>query len=204
MKTAIKSLISGVLTLVVLTGSAMVSKADDNKTVTVLSEVKKVKKINVSGNVELILVHSENESVNVYDSYYAKNALVQQKDGELRIASYDNQTLQVVVYVSNLSELTASENARVKTFGKFSSVDLSIILKDNAVADLNTNTISLSTNINDKATLSLTGSTLDYNAVMSNTSNVATVNFVAENSNIRSKSAPVEKLTKDLSVAFAE
>ena len=41
MKTSIKSLIAAVVTTVVLTGSAVASKAADGNAVTVLSEVKK-------------------------------------------------------------------------------------------------------------------------------------------------------------------
>ena len=167
MKTSIKTLIAATLTVVVLTSSALTTKANDNA-VTVLSDVKKVNKINVSGNVELILVQSDNQSVKVYDNYYTKNALVQQKDGELRISSYEKETLTVVVYVTSLNSITASDNAIVKTSGKFSALDLDVNLNDNAKAILNTNTISLNTNVKGNADLTLTGTTLAYNAVVNN------------------------------------
>jgi hypothetical protein len=185
MNTSIKNLIA-VLTLVVLTSTTMITKADDNK-VTVLADVKKVSKINVSGNVELILVQSADESVKVYDNYYTNNALVQQKDGELRVSSYNKEKLTVVVYVSNLSSITASDNALIKTFGKFSALDLSVNLSDNAQADLNTNTISLNTNVKGNADLTLTGSTLAYTASLNNISKVNMNAFVAESSSVRSQ-----------------
>lgn len=186
MTTSIKNLIAATLTLVVLTGATLTTKANSN-TVTVLSDVKKVNKINVSGNVQLILVQSADESVKVYDNYYTKNALVQQKDGELRISSYDKETLTVVVYVNNLSAITASDNATVKTSGKFSSLDLSVNLYDNAKAILNTSTISLNTNVKGNADLTLTGSTLAYNALVNSSSKVSMNDFAAETSNIRSQ-----------------
>ncbi len=199
MNTSIKNLIAATLTLVVLTSTTMITKADDNK-VTVLADVKKVNKINVSGNVELILVQSADESVKVYDNYYTNNALVQQKNGELRVSSYNKETLTVVVYVSNLTSITASDNATVKTFGKFSALDLVVNLTDNAKAELNTNTISLNTNVRGNADLTLTGSTLEYNASLNNISKVNMNAFVAESSSIRSQNTGSVVKSIDLSI----
>lgn len=199
MNTSIKNLIAATLTLVVLTSTTMITKADDNK-VTVLADVKKVNKINVSGNVELILVQSADESVKVYDNYYTNNALVQQKNGELRVSSYNKEMLTVVVYVSNLTSITASDNATVKTFGKFTALDLAINLTDNAKADLNTNTISLNTNVKGNADLTLTGSTFEHNASVNNISKVNMNAFVAESSSIRSQNAGSAVNSIDLSI----
>ncbi len=203
MKTSIKNLIAVTLTLVVLTSSAFTTKAD-NSTVTVLTDVKKVNKINVSGNVELILVQSADESVKVYDNYYTKNALVQQKDGELRISSYEKEALIVVVYVSNLSAITASENATVRTHGKFSALGLDVNLAGNAKATLNTNTLSLNTNIKGTAALTLTGSTLDYNGTVNNLSKVNMNDFVAETSSIRSQNIVAASPVNSLPFSIAE
>lgn len=203
MKTSIKNLIAAALTLVVLTSATLTTKADDNA-ITVLSDVKKVNKINVSGNVELILVQSPNESVKVYDNYYTKNALVQQKDGELRISSYENEPLTVVVYVSNLSSITASDHAIVKTTGKFSALDLDVNLNDNAKAILNTNTISLNTNVKGNADLTLTGSTLEYNALVNSSSKVSMNDFAAESSSIRSQNVTAASPFKALPLTIAE
>lgn len=203
MKTSIKNLIAAVLTLIVLTSSAFVSKANDN-TITVLSDVKKVNKINVAGNVELILVQSADESVKVYDNYYTKNALVQQKDGELRVSSYEKETLTVVVYVSNLSSISASDNAIVKTAGKFTALELDVKLNDNAKAVLNTNTISLNTNVKGNADLTLTGSTLAYDALVNSSSKVSMNDFTAESSSIRSYNVNSDSAFKTLALTIAE
>ncbi len=199
MNTSIKNLIAATLTLVVLTSTTMITKADDNK-VTVLADVKKVNKINVSGNVELILVQSADESVKVYDNYYTNNALVQQKNGELRVSSYNKEILTVVVYVSNLTSITASDNATVKTVGKFSALDLAVNLTDNAKAELNTNTISLNTNVRGNADLTLTGTTLEHNASLNNISKVNMNAFVAESSSIRSQNTGSAVKSIDLSI----
>lgn len=193
MKTSIKSLIALTVTAVVLTGSSMVSKAATSQTITVLSEVKKVNKINVSGNVELILVQSADEHVNVYHNYFANNALVQQKDGELRISSFNKETLTVVVYANNLTAINASGSAKVKTYGKFDVLSLDVNLSDQATANLNTNTINLSTNLSGQSNLTLTGTTAAYDAVMGSVSKVNMAQFAAESTNIQSKSMNIAK-----------
>ncbi len=203
MKTSIKTLIAATLTLVVLTSANLTTKADDNAT-TVLTDVKRVTKINVSGNVELILVQSDNESVKVYDNYYTKNALVQQKDGELRVSSYEKEKLTVVVYVSNLSSITASDNAIVKTSGKFTALELDVNLNDNAKAILNTNTIGLNTNVKGNADLTLAGNTLSYNALVNSSSKVSMSDFAAESSSIRSQNGVATQAFKSLGLAIAE
>jgi hypothetical protein len=191
MKTSIKSLIALTITTLALTTATVNVKAAEVNQVTVLSQVKKVNKISVSGNVELILVQSADESVKVYDSYFSKNALVQQKDGELRISSFNKETLTVIAYVSNLSAISASDNSTVKTFGKFNTLSLDVTLSDEAKATLNTNTVSMYAQLNGKSNLSLTGSTSDYNAVMGSVASVSMSQFVANSTNIQSKSNTV-------------
>ncbi|MBY0542108.1 MAG: DUF2807 domain-containing protein [Sphingobacteriaceae bacterium] len=187
MKTSIKTLIALTITTVALTLSTVNVKAAEPNQVTVLTEVKKVNKITVSGNVELILVQSADESVKVYDSYFSKNALVQQKDGELRVSSFNKEALTVVVYVSNLSSISASDNSTIKTFGKFNTLSLDVNLKDKATAVLNTNTVNLFANLNGQSNLSLTGTTLEYNAIMGSVATVSMSQFTASTTNIQSK-----------------
>ena len=196
MKTSIKSLIALTITAIVLTSSTLSVKAADPNQVTVLAQVKKVNKINVSGNVDLILVQSADESVKVYDSYFSKNALVQEKDGELRISSFNSEPLTVVVYVSNLSAITASDNSTIKTFGKFNALSLDVTLKDKASAVLNTNTINLYANLNGQSSLSLTGTTSEYNALMGNVATVSMAQFTASTTNIQSKSFSITQTKK--------
>jgi len=191
MKTAIKNLFAAILTVAISASAPAFVNAKEAKKVTVLSTVKNFNKLNVSGNVEVILVQSASPSVQVYDNYYAKNALVQEKDGELRISSFDKETLTVVVYASQLSEITASDKATVKTNGKFNTLNLEVNLKDQAKATLNTNTIDLFAKVNDKASLSLSGSTTDYNAVIGSLASLSSEKFSAENSSIQSKNTAV-------------
>ena len=205
MKNSIKNLAAALtLTGILLGGAAFANTTTDNGQVTVLSEVKKVNKINVSGNVELILVQSADESVKVYDNYFAKNALVQQKNGELRISSFNKETLTVVVYVSNLNEINAANDATVSTFGKFNILDLTVNLKDNASAKLNTNTISLTTNVNGSAKLTLSGKTEAHNAVIGSVAKVNMDQFAAENTSIKANNTTIAKSTAVMSLPTSD
>jgi len=195
MKTSIKTLVALAITAVVLTGSTVNSFATEIKKETVLAEVKKVNKINVSGNVELILVQSTNESVKVYDDYYAKNALVQQKNGELRISSFNKEILTIVVYVNSLTEITATDHASVRTSGKFNTLALDVNLKDNATASLDINTLNLFTNVADSANLTLTGSTESYSSLMGSLAQVNMSKFSSESTNIQSKNTIAKVVT---------
>ncbi len=191
MKTSIKNLIAGLLTTVVLTSSAFASTDAPKTTTTVLNQVKNINKLVVSGNVEVFLIQAPTESVKVYDSYYSKNALVQQEEGVLRISSFEKETLKVAVYVNNISSIKASDNASVKTFGKVSFLTLDVILKDNASADINTNTISLYTSVKDNASLTLGGATEDHTALLGSLAKMSMSQFKAEHTFISSIVAPV-------------
>jgi hypothetical protein len=204
MKNSIKNLIALSLTVVALTGSALVTKAADNEKQTVLTDVKKVSKINVSGNVELILVQSADENVKVYNDYYASNALVQQKNGELRISSFNKETLTVIVYVTNLTSITASDNATVKTSGKFSTLNLDVNLNDKATANLNTSTISLNANVTGQANLTLSGTTEDYYAVLGSLAKLNMNQFAAENTDIKTQNISIASVVAPVQLEIAE
>lgn len=191
MKTSIKNLFAAILTIAISASATSIVNATATKKITVVGEVKKFNKLNVAGNVEVILVQSPNQSVQVYDSYYSKNALVQEKNGELRISSFDKETLTVVVYANQLNEITASDNAVIKTNGKFSALSLAVTLKDQAKAILNTNTIDLFANVNGQSNLTLSGKTTDYIAAINSTSSINMDKFTAENSSIQAKNTAV-------------
>lgn len=196
MKFSIKNLFATALTLVVLTGSAFASTTNPSNNVTVLTQVKNINKIVVSGNVEILLIQAPVESVRVYDSYYAKNALVQQQNGELRISSFEKQTLTVAVYVRELSTIELGDNSSVKTYGKVNFLSLDVILKDSAKADINANTINLTTSVKDNANLALSGSTTDHYAVLSASAKMNMDQFKAENTSVSSITPVYAKVNK--------
>ncbi|TKC02042.1 GIN domain-containing protein [Pedobacter cryotolerans] len=209
MKTSIKNLFAVALTSLVLTSSAFAATDVKSNQVTILNQVKNISKIEVKGNVEIILVQATVESVKVYDSYYAKNALVQQQDGVLRISSFQKETLTVAVYVRNLSSIEAADNATVTTLGKVNFLSLDVVLTGKAKADLNTNTVNLTTVVKDNAILNLSGYTTDLYASMGANANLNLAQFKADCSSVNSiapvyaKTTPVKKVTLE-SIGYAD
>ena len=196
MKTSIKTLFATALTLVVLTGSAFASTHVKETNVTVLSQMKNISKIEVKGNVEVILVQAPVESVKVYDSYYSKNALVQQNDGVLRISSFQKETLTVAVYVRNLSAIEAGDNAVISTYGKINLLGLAVNLSGNAKATINANTIDLTTDLRDNSSLNLGGSTTAYFATLGSKAQMSLENFKATSSTINHNLPVYAKIAK--------
>ncbi len=108
------------------------------------------------------------------------------------------------MYVTNLSEITASDNATVKTFGKFNVLSLDVNLKDKASANLNTSTISLNANLNGEANLTLAGTTEDYQAVLSNVSKLNMSQFAAANTNIKTNNISIVPVVTPTLATIAE
>lgn len=196
MKNTIKNFIAASLTATVLLGSSIAAKAaDPGITATVLPAIKNINKIAVSGNVELILIQDVADHVKVYNDYYANNALVQEKDGVLYISSFNRDKLTVMVHVKNLSALELEDKSTVKTYGSFYLLDLAISLSDQAKADINANTTTLTTKVSNDAQLNLTGSTEAYAAQIKDGADLNMEDFVAKNSNISSEHSDVTKAT---------
>src|ERR1700748_424665 len=87
------------------------SAAKSTEVSTVLTNVSKISKIEVRGNVELFVSDAENDQVKVYNRYYAESAMVQSQNGVLRITSYSAEKLVVWVKSSQLNSITAYDNA---------------------------------------------------------------------------------------------
>jgi hypothetical protein len=186
MKTSIKNLFAAALVMVTLSSATVVANATENSAnYTALTKVKNISKIVVSGNVKLILVQDAKESVEVYDQYYTKNALVQQQGAELRISSFDKNTLTVIAHVNNLTAIEASNTAIVTTAGNFNLLNLSIVLNDKASADIKANTVNLSTDVKDAASLKLAGSAETHLAVIGSESKIKMGDFTAQESSIK-------------------
>ncbi len=192
MKNSIKNLFAAALVMLTLSSATVVANAtENNASYTALTKVKNISKIVVSGNVKLILVQDANESVEVYDQYYTKNALVQQQGAELRISSFDKNTLTVIAHVNNLTAIEASNTASVSTAGNFNLLNLSVILNDEASADIKANTVNLSTNVKDDASLKLEGTTDTHLAVMGVASKINMAGFTAQETSIRLTGKPL-------------
>jgi hypothetical protein len=124
---------------------------------TMLTDVNNISEIEVHGNVQVYLTTGNEDKVKVYDNYYAENALVQEQNGVLRITSYTTDKLVVWVTVNNLSKLSVYDDARVKSFGKFSTLNLDVDLHDHALAQLDMDIINASFKVQDHAKADLSG-----------------------------------------------
>src|SRR5471030_2684622 len=95
--------------LVLVSGIATTTYAGTakNENVTVLTDIPAINKIEVHGNVELYVSDGNADQVKVYNKYYAESALVQGKNGVLRISSYKTEKLVVWVTAKTLNAITA-------------------------------------------------------------------------------------------------
>ncbi len=156
-------------------------KTNNNEVSTVLTNVSKINKIEVRGNVELFVIDGNADQVKVYNRYYAESALIQSQKGVLRIASYSNQKLVVLVTASQLDAISAYDNAEVKSFGKLSPIELNVTLNDNAYAKLNIDGYAASIIVNNRAKADLTGNVNECSLKYSRSASVNTTNFTATN-----------------------
>ncbi|MCZ4223895.1 GIN domain-containing protein [Pedobacter rhodius] len=185
MKNSIKNVFVAALTIVALSSATTVARATEiNANYTALTQVKNITKIAVSGNVKLILIQDNKESIEVFDKYYSNNALVQQQGSELRISSFSKNALTVIAHVNNISSIEASNTSTVATAGKFNLLNLNVVLKDKATANINANTVNLTTIINDGTSLNLEGTTESHTAVLGNEAKMKLDDFASADTNI--------------------
>ena len=74
----------------------------------------------------------------------------------------------------------------MKTYGKVNFLSLDVILKGAAKADIDANTINLTTTVKENASLELSGSTTDHYAVLSAQAKMNMDQFTAENTSVSS------------------
>lgn len=182
MKTRIITLIT-LLTVVlgISVSSAATLKNDVGIQAPVVVATNNINKIEASGNVEVYVTSGDKDQVKVYDKYYAHNALVQDKDGILRIASYNAEKLVVLVTVTDLRAITAYDNAVIKSYGKLSLTDFNLVLNNRASAQLNIDAISTKITLNHRATADISGSVIDYESAYSQSSTLNKTNLIAIN-----------------------
>lgn len=152
---------------------------NDSEVSTVLTNISKINKIEIHGNVELFVSDGSSDQVKVYNRYYAENALVQNQKGVLRISSYSNQKLVVWVTANDLRSITAYDNAQVKSFGKLSPIELNVDLHNNASASLNLDAYSANVTLADHAKADLSGSANEFNLKHDIATSVNRYNFAA-------------------------
>jgi len=161
--------------MLIVLGSAPKTFANNNATV--LKETVAINKIEVRGNVELYISDGTTDQAKVYNKYYSESALVQSKNGVLRIASYTNEKLIVWVNATDLHSVSVYDNSVVKSFGNLSKIEFNIDLHDEAEANLNLDAYTVTLTVKDKAKATLNGSTQELSLNQDNPSNVKNTAF---------------------------
>ncbi|WP_374948105.1 GIN domain-containing protein [Mucilaginibacter sp.] len=183
MKTIISTIFAIVSLAVVTSNSAYANTNNNDKEVsTVLTNISKINKIEIHGNVELYVSDGSADQVKVYNKYYSESALVQSNDGVLRISSYSGQKLVVWVTANDLRAITAYDNSEVKSFGNLSKIELDVNLYNNAIANLNVDAYRATVTVNDNAKATLAGTVNDYCLKYTSSANINTKDFAAANS----------------------
>jgi len=177
MKTKIFSAITMLAVVFGLTTTYAGTIKDD--TYTVLNDKGAINKIEVHGNVELFVSDASTDQVKVYNKYYSESALVQNKNGVLRITSYKNEKLVVWVSANDLREISAYDNAEVKSFGDISKIEFDVDLHNNASAKLDLNAYSAKVTVNDQAKADLSGSADEFSLSHNFAASVNNYNFSA-------------------------
>ena len=182
MKTKILSVITMLVVILGLTNSTYANTANIDA-YTVLNDISVINKIEVHGNVELYVSDASSDQVKVYNKYYSESALVQSKNGVLRISSYKAEKLVVWVSANDLRSISAYDNAEIKTFGTISKIEFNVDLHDNAEARLNLDAYNASLTVKDNAKADLKGSATELNLNSDIESNVKSNNFAATHYN---------------------
>ncbi|QDW24455.1 hypothetical protein FFJ24_006320 [Pedobacter sp. KBS0701] len=179
MKTSINTLTKSILAAIVLSSAIFSTSAmADEKQPTKVYAPKNVTQVSVNGNVEITLVQRSKEGISYNDDNTGK-VKVTQEGYALKISSVDDEVAKITLYVNNIYRVKASGDAVVKTEGKLALKYLQVFLKENAVAEINSDTESLYTVIEDNADLKLSGATEKHTLVMSKTPKLNLDRFAA-------------------------
>ena len=177
-----KTILTAAIALITVFGisrSTYAATTGNQEVSTMLTNVSSISEIEVHGNVQLYLTTGNTDQVKVYNDYYAEDALVQEQNGVLRITSYNTEKLVVWVTVTDLSKLSAYDNAEIKSFGKFSAIDINLALYNYASAKLDMDASTATISLNDRAKADLNGSVSEGKLQYTRSSYLNTTNFAA-------------------------
>lgn len=174
MKTLVQTLSALVLVAVFFLSTAFTSQA---------APVVGIQKVIVKGNVRVILVQNNNESVKIYDVYDPEKTSVKMTGSSLMIISNEEHPITVTVFVKNLFRIEASNTSSVETSGEFNLQFLQVLLDDEAKAKLNVKTQGLYTVVKDQSKLKLRGASEDHIVIRSKGSKLQTEDFACSKTN---------------------
>ncbi|MDN3548364.1 GIN domain-containing protein [Mucilaginibacter aquaedulcis] len=182
MKTTILSFFAVVMMVIGLTKTTSASTfKDDNATV--LNDISAINKVEVYGNVELYVSDATTDRVKVYNRYYSESALVQSKNGVLRISNYKAEKLVVWVSANDLRSISVFDNSSVSSFGKLSKITLNVDLHDQAAANLDLDTYAINLSVKDHAKVEVKGIAEELNLNRDIQSNVKNDQFAVAHLN---------------------
>ena len=195
MKTKILTIVALVTLALVTTETTYATTVNNNseEVSTILKNVSNINKIEIHGNVEVYVSDGTADQVKVYNKYYEESALIQSKDGVLRISSYKAEKLVVWVTAADLRNISAYDNAAVKSFGNLSKIELDVNLYNAASAELSLDAYKTNVTVSDNAKATLTGSVNDYNLKYTEAANVNHKEFMATNSTTTQTGRPSVK-----------
>lgn len=137
-----------------------------------------IKKLIVKGNTKVILVQSNSEYITTEQSDL-ENVSLKQIGQTLTINSSASNPVTVFVYVKDLYRIDASDQASVRTSGKFKLKYLQVLLKDAATASVKATTESLYTVIDGSAKLELLGTAENHIFKVAGIAKMDTTKFAA-------------------------
>jgi hypothetical protein len=178
MKKVILSIFT-IATLVIGTTNFSHAATFSHDAATTLTDISSINKLEIHGNVTVYISDASTDQVKVYNKYYSENALVQSKNGTLRISSYASEKLVVWVSANDLRSVSAYDNAEVKSFGQLSKIEFNVDLHDNASAKLDLNAHSAVVNVSDHAKADLSGSADEFTLSHNYAASVNNYNFSA-------------------------
>jgi hypothetical protein len=143
-----------------------------------------IKKLIVTGNTKVLLVQSAKEFVSM-EELDMKKVSVKQIGNTLTINSAESSPVTVTVYVKALYRIDASDQANVRTVGKFNLKYLQVMLKDDASAHVKSTTGSLYTVINDRANLELIGTSEKHVSEIAGIAKMNTDKFAASKTDLK-------------------
>jgi len=167
MRTTILTIAILVILTLGFSKATFAANGSKEKIATILNEASNIDQIEVHGNVELYLSNGPEDQVKVYNEYYAESAFVQNENGVLRISNYADKKLIVWVTAKDIRNVSAFDDAAVKSFGTLSFIDLDVKLFDHASAQLDLDTFATAVTLNNHSKANIEGSTseaqLHYN-----------------------------------------
>jgi hypothetical protein len=197
MKTTILSIIAFLVISSAVTKSASAATVNSGN-YTVLTDVSRINKIEIYGNVQLYVSDGTADQVKVYNNYYSESALVQSKNGVLRISSYTADKLVVWVTAADLRTISAYDNADVRSFGSLSKIELDVDLHNNASANLNLDAFNAKLTLTDHAKANLTGNANELNVNREKATSVNNYNFTAVHLTEKTTNMPVADKDQDI------